>query len=506
MPADKISMQERAYLAALFIVASFLLLYNLDNQYFWQDEAETACLARNIVKFGVPAASDGRNLVVLDFYDRPEDYFPGKLWKGQPWLAMYMAATSFRIFGENTFAGRLPFAVLGIFTIFLTYLLARRLFRDRAVANITALLLTLSVPFILHCRQCRYFSPGIFLTVLSAYLYLDYLRKRSFSALLLLASLFLLVNTSVGYYLSVATAITAHLYFHDRKNFFCRRNLIVLSVIFLYAASALYLFNISRRVAKPGLKWISPNIRYYVRSINRYIFPWRSFLILYACYAAIKRRFVFEIGTRDRKALLIILAFIASVFPYIIFADFNSLRYVIHVAPFFYMLEAYIFYRIIRESRQAAVLIILPIALFTNLLSISLPVESYFGNYLYEITHDYDGPVEGIVKFLNKNAKPDDTVKIMYGDNACIFYTGLKVDNRQPFEDGQYPEWIIPRRAWNDSRFYASDYYKEIEKRYEKIAIPYPDIRWENRPDDMGYHKYRTDTSSPGVTIYKRKR
>ena len=87
-----------------------------------------------------------------------------------------------------------------------------------------------------------------------------------------------------------------------------------------------------------------------------------------------------------------------------------------------------------------------------------------------------------------------------------VFYTGLKVDNIMAPGDDPYPEWIIPRDYWTSETFYASGYFKEIEKRYEKITLDCPDLRWENRPDDLGYHHFRTVTDYPAtVTIYRKK-
>ena len=54
------------------------------------------------------------------------------------------------------------------------------------------------------------------------------------------------------------------------------------------------------------------------------------------------------------------------------------------------------------------------ISLSTGVFNMGKP-NFYLPKYLYEITHDYDGPIEGIVKFLNKNAKDGETVKIIYG-------------------------------------------------------------------------------------------
>jgi len=497
----------RIYLIIILSIASLLLFYNLDNQYLWQDEAETAVLARNVFKFGLPKAFDGKNTILLmELPDLSNNYFPGWVWMGQPWLGIYVTHLSFRAFGINTFAARLPFALFGLLSIFATYLTAQRLFKDRALSNIAVLLISFSVPFILHARQCRYYSLGILLMVLSLYLYLDYLEKKKFSELKLLIILFLLINTSISYFLSAITAIIAHLYFSDRRSFLSKRNIIFFLAALSYSAPILYLFKLPRRLSQFDVEWIFHNIKYYIRSINRYIFPWRAFIVLYLVYAVKKRRRCLPLSDNEKRPVLLLAFFILSAFPYLIFVNFNTLRYVIHLVPFLFILEAWIFSRLMRRFKYIAVLVVLPLALFTNVLSISKPVASYLSGYIYEITHDYDGPEEGIVKFLQKNAKPGDVVKIPHcADNATMFYTDLKVNNLPPFDGRTYPEWIIPRLEWNRSEFYDSDYYKEIKKRYDEITIPYPDIRWENRPDDMGYHKFKTDTLAPRIKIYRRR-
>jgi len=38
------------WLIAILAAAAFLLFFRLDHRPFWQDEAETACLARNVLR------------------------------------------------------------------------------------------------------------------------------------------------------------------------------------------------------------------------------------------------------------------------------------------------------------------------------------------------------------------------------------------------------------------------------------------------------------------------
>ena len=61
------------------------------------------------------------------------------------------------------YAGRLPFALMGLACIFLVYQLVRHNFGDRAWALMAAALLACSVPFLLYARQCRYYSLAAFI-------------------------------------------------------------------------------------------------------------------------------------------------------------------------------------------------------------------------------------------------------------------------------------------------------------------------------------------------------
>ncbi|MFH0763542.1 MAG: glycosyltransferase family 39 protein [Candidatus Omnitrophota bacterium] len=510
----------RLFLITILSIASFFLFCNLGNQYLWQDEAETAILARNTLTFGLPQAYDGKNTVlILEIPEFSKNYLFGKYWMGQPWLAIYMASLSFRVFGINTFAARFPFALTGLFCIFLVYLLAQKFFKSRAVSNISVSLAAFSVPFILHLRQCRYFSPGTFLTLLCIYLYLCYIEKKKNSSPFLLASLFILLNTSFSYFLGVAAAVILHIFLTQKSSDF-KRNTVFIAVLSISSIPILYFFKLQRRLAL-DLDWILHNVRFYIRAINKYIFPWRSAVLLYIFYVLRKRKLAVSMPKKDRDAIYLIALFIIFALVFLFFINMNSLRYIIHIAPLFFILEAYIIYRLMTKFRYLVLSVIIPLTLFTNAFSFSLPVRSFVLDYIYEITHDYDGPAEGITMYLNANAKPGDTVKVAHMfDNPIIFYTDLKVDNMPPFDpstgsgstmsfcrrvdDGRFPEWIVVSGRWN-SGFYDSDFYLEVKKRYEEIVLPYPDIPWENRPDDMGYHKFKTDTGAPLVRIYKRR-
>jgi 4-amino-4-deoxy-L-arabinose transferase-like glycosyltransferase/tetratricopeptide (TPR) repeat protein len=149
--------------AVLAGVAAFLLLTNLGRDYLWEDEGDTAVLARNILREGLPVAWDGTTFTAPDFGQRLKFGF---VMVSHPWLQYYVVAASFRLLGESPWAARLPFALAGLATIVLVYGIAASLLRNRAAAISAATLLTVSVQFLLFSRQARNYSFNALLTCL----------------------------------------------------------------------------------------------------------------------------------------------------------------------------------------------------------------------------------------------------------------------------------------------------------------------------------------------------
>ena len=138
-----------------------LLLTNLGTDYLWADEGDTAVLASSIVKFGVPKAWDGVTFTDSDLGARENQEL---VVVGTPWLQYYVAAASFLLFGQNTLAARLPFALAGLFTVLIGFRLIERLTGDWKAAFCGALLLLSSVQFLLYAREARYYALSMLLT------------------------------------------------------------------------------------------------------------------------------------------------------------------------------------------------------------------------------------------------------------------------------------------------------------------------------------------------------
>jgi hypothetical protein len=156
----------------LCAVAALLLLPNLGGPRLWADEGDTAVFARTIVERGLPYAWDGRT---FSESDRGRRLNADLLLVGTPWLPFYVTAGSFALLGESAFSARLPFALCGVASVALLYLLVLRLTADRRAALAAAALLLGSVQFLLYARQCRHYPMNAALTLV---VLIGFLRLR----------------------------------------------------------------------------------------------------------------------------------------------------------------------------------------------------------------------------------------------------------------------------------------------------------------------------------------
>jgi len=489
----------------LLIVTSVLLLFvNLGNMYLWVDEAETAVLAKNTVTFGYPRASDGKNtLEIFGPWENFGKYDKNYIWTIHPWLQFYVAAASFMLFGPTTFAARFPFAIFGLGSVLLTYLLTQKLFQNKNISRISTALLTLSVPYLIHMRQCRYYALLPFFSLWLILAYLRFVEQKKFSVPEIIISSMLLFHSNYGAFLSVAGAIFIHyLIFNFKKQDIGKLAFMVITVTLLTIPWFFY-FKPFSHVTELSFYNLRRQIEFLFRSINKYVFPIAFFFLVSVFKYFRNREKPFKNISGKRSGLwLISMIVMVSIFM-LIFVEQRIFRYMIHFIPLLYILQGVILEQWFKSSKKITTFIFI-ILISTNLFN-NPKIKSPLFDYAWEITHDYDGPNEGIVKFLNKNAKKGDQVKVSYSATPIIFYTkGLVVDYKGDFEKNEtFPEWIIPRQHWVSQNFWKSQYFQKINSSYQKIELAYPDLQWGNRPEP-GYHKYKTVTNSPKITIFKR--
>ncbi len=91
---------------------------------------------------------------------------------------IYATVPSIYIFGLNEFAVRFPSALFGVFTVILTYFLAKKIFENEAVAQIASLFLAISPWHLQFSRAAFESNMAIFFSVLGIYLFIKFAKNN----------------------------------------------------------------------------------------------------------------------------------------------------------------------------------------------------------------------------------------------------------------------------------------------------------------------------------------
>jgi 4-amino-4-deoxy-L-arabinose transferase-like glycosyltransferase len=493
-----------AVLGLLAALSGTLLLANLGNQYLWQDEAQTALLARSILAHGIPHGREGQNSFSQEL---GVEIGPDGVWRWHTWLSFYAVAACFALLGESAFAARLPFALLGVATVLATWQLGRELWRDRVAAAAGAGLLALSVPFLLLARQSRWYMLAALLEVGGLVAYARLAPGRRGPTWALGAALVLLFHTHFLYAGVLLSALGLHAELFARER---RRALVA-------AAAGAALFCV------PWLLWLA-GVRLGTDYVDRLQTPVAS-LRFAAAYARLlfaiflahgfwllalpllllrrlargERAWTVEPSTWSAAALIALhtavgVALLAALSPGV------YLRYLTPLVPPLFALAGLVVGGLARAWPALG-------AAAAAAWVLSGPLDAF----VYELTHDYDGPIEGIVGFLRHNARPGDTVAIVYEDLPLKFYTPLRVFGGLTGEDleaARGAEWIIlrydnPAPVCRSTRETLRRFLAEGD--YARIVLDAPEIPFENR-EDVRLHHFRTVEAARRVEIWGRRR
>ncbi len=568
-------MNKHKTLALILSVSAILLFVNLGNQYLYIDEANTAYLGKNTLKFGYPVAYDGKNIL--------PPFFDGSLskdlvWVEHPWAQYYLAAASLAVFGNTTFAARFPFALLGFLSIIVVYCLVLKIHRgNTGLANLAAVLLTLSVPFLLFARNSRYYALILFFGPLVVLTFLNWVEqpgRRTFAFFVLSSTLlfhsffplwFCLTFTIILYFIvfvpkrgRTAAFITAHL---------ATALLIVPWIVYANPGPPAGI--------KVDFAAFIETLLIYFWKLHTYLLPFLPLLLILFILRVAQGSPTEPPAEGERAASFKHKEYFlfSSILLYIVMIStvpISSTQYLVSAIPFAVMVTAVLLWKIRRRSR-AAFAVTLVLFLFTNILHISpfllieksavdpekfapfvkspwcitmmtpplslrhyvynqLEVRSYVFDHAYQLTHEYHNRVEGIVEYLIRNGKKDETVLASFGEAGLLmFYTDMTVLHH-PFPGLKsetlkklilHPvkniDWVIPGGMYlpqdlaktnGDTESEGADlteYYRYDTDRYEKIYLAYPNVFFDPSPN-IDFHEFRTVRTAPqNLYILKRK-
>ena len=509
----------------ILLIFSFLVLFKLDENHFRHEEAETANLARNILKYRLPRVWDETNLVELADKSTSNENL---IWTYSPWAEYYIAAASFHLLGEMALAGRLPFAFLSILSVFLLYRLARRQTGDRLLGIISAFILAFSVYYILCSRQCRHYSLLVFATVLTVWCYLG--LKGFWSLLGLTISGTLLFHSNYYALAPLFIAFWLHAIIFERK---LKKILLLFIWCVAVAAAAGAFFHYFKAYPAlnelPRLSWAG-----YLSKVKDFSF-WISPRIIPLVFLFLSFLFLFPKKTLHKRQLsLCFLIFIVSLGLFPIIGGCHKIALFLGLIPVGALLVALLYANLRRISETLAATILFLFIIFTIFADVDIAaqymVKHFRGDkeafrksetlanhlrsaffrveYVAFIKH-YLEPVEGsdrgIATFLNERAKDGDAVVVSFSHLSTMFYTRMRVIPRihskkelaearaeihglllDPFGLDHF--WFIPQR--HHLREFDRQLLEKIEAgdvRYEKYETQYLDsaVSWEENLDGI---------------------
>lgn len=507
--------------SVLIIISGFFLLSNLGNVYFWQDEAETALLARSVLKYGIPKSLDGNTFILQIFNSYREDF----IYIQHPWLQFYMMAGSFKVLGESTWAGRLPFALVGLLTLLGVYYASRKIYSNETISLLSFSMVLTCVPLLLHLRQGRYYALSTFFVLSGCSAYLFWNTNR-LAYLGFIASLIGLFQANFATFLPTFLAIGIHYFWVHRKTpqkWVNRYAGAFLIIVVLNAPWMVYLKIFQRpSEIEPG-NFVN-HLLYYFYLINL-IAP--ALLILMGLIFALRSR-------KDNPPLqpltknFLFLSFLI-IFCNLLFLSLARqlfFRYLVPIVPLMLMILAYLFYQGFRKNKIWGILLLL-LFMFTNILSY-LPVKigevvfSKFGakqvaekmirfspgspllDFIGEILQkDIVCPNKAIAQYLNGHAREGALVLTNFGDLPLMFYTRLHIHSRNLLDPIWIkkmpdPDWVIIRKDWP-----SKDILKSIIKKdgFSEVTLDAGDARFGNNPDPLIHH-FGTVTQEEPIKIY----
>lgn len=538
----------------LFLLVCVLLFKNISYPLLWNDEADTAMAAKQILKYGYPKVHDGKNIIFLPSdttwigYKESWDANVAMAW-GHFYFASIGVALSELVddIYLKTALVRIPMALMGLLGLLFFGLSVKGFFTSqRAYEKFIiafVFLELLSVSFFLHMREARYYSLVVFIGACFFYVFNNYhvARKYSFRKYMVLITIILFIAYQINFVIFVASGLFMVVYEtwirlgvlyqegKGGKSFLplllkqirlALRELLPLITGFVLVIPVMISFDLmdtgARAIETFGNDWTK-----YFRNLNIIFFVLSSQELLYAAlFAKSVQLAIWWIRKHGRWKNVELDATDIQLEKLTFFCTLFFFCYVIVVAklPFFWtrhyiilqpllslilVADIFIAFRyfsaITNRRRMLTVKIAFSLIL---LMTFSVVAEAKFGyikKYIYQITNQYKGPLDVIIPHIKENYEhPEDLViATNYEEFSYIFYLGSKVTmgfvNKNLEEDMRYqPDVIIYRKSWShDPKYYRIFMQKA---RYSTKVFPVYDYYVNNIPELGGtiQHQFKT--------------
>lgn len=495
--------------AAILAVACFSLFASLDDRLLWGDEAETALLARNVLRFGIPRVDDGHNRVghlgVRDAND-------AGVWIWSPWLDEYVTALAFGVGEPDAFHARVLFAATGLATILALGALAFRVSRSHEIAGSAMALLATCLPFLLHARQCRYYALVMFAMVWLIFGVQQLLERRRVGALAVAASLCVLFYSN---YVNVpgplvALGLVGLLLGRDRPEL--RRGVAVgVGIFALLALPWLVYAGVGAQTQTLGFARFLPNLLYYTVELHFHVVPWIALAVPLTLVALRKD----GASLPNRELFVFVAVLVVAQLALLGLSPFRFFRYLTPLIAPLLLVTVLALHAGLRSAwlRRGVVALLCTSNLlaFVSLFPLAArhPIAAPHARFLRSLTRDYSDRLEDTVAFLKREARPEESLAVPDPEFPLAFHTGMAIiDTRRrgAWPPATPPDWVFgvsPSAIASrpplslPPELAAASVHESIEVRASK--------RGGGRPDPH-YYEFFTAETRELIPVYRRRR
>ena len=495
--------------AALFGLAFYLLFCNLDGRLLWGDEAETALLAKNVLRFGIPKTVDGVNHITELGNFRDEN--TGHIWTWTPWLQEYVTAASYLVLGETTWSSRAPFAAIAWLSVVLLALVVYRIYRDHRIAFASSVLLVTCEVFLLHARQCRYYAITVLAEVILIHGGSQLLSGRKSGTWLLALGLILQFYTN--YIVAVANMpLLIALGWSVHKERPKLAQLLIAFGIFATASAPWVIYARPwRQLAVLVHENLGSKFLYYVTEWHFHFVPWIFLLLpgigLLAKFFGSKSQATSKRVTQFEYSLLVGLGGYFA----ILLVPPTELRYLLPLLPVGCLLCAAWTFRYIRWPIVAASVIALQAT--SNLFAVGMTFGAARQHHWRAPVMEYIASLHGryrnrftdVLDAFSKNAHAGESVWVADPEFPLIFYTGVKIIDARLGVPEMWPDWILAESASGVVTQRPLHVPNAAMPSYETITLSVHDSdRFDCVPEPDVY-QYRTTPQRADFLIYKKR-
>ncbi|MEO6132184.1 MAG: hypothetical protein ABIQ02_10075, partial [Saprospiraceae bacterium] len=506
---------------------------------FWADESMTAIGSERVIQYGYPKVHDGKNV----FYDlrhsnptlginEKNDAYVG----GAGWFQYYFGVIGYKLASasENIFTKtgiyRSTFALAGTLGIFLFGFFISRLFTDKfgrhAFLSLFLFLELWSVSLALLVREVRYYSLTLLFTSIILGMYITFRFHRSFNKILFIAglsvSLWFLFNTFAPVYfillISIGLSELIMAISQTMKSDFrgyIRSALPVLAVLLISVAAVFPLLTYFRtfEISRAMSDFNNYNSEVYWTNVSTVFTYFKNFELL---WLAIILKLLTGLEIKSlvnlkspvfRASCFLTLVFIVFLFTIAKIPNFIYTRYIIYMQPvlasiiildFLALLKQYS----VKSSQLVSYKMMMPILIFCSAILFMVAKNfTYISGHLHELTHQYMGPLDYTIPYLQEKYPNADSLVIAanYEETSYMYYLNSKVimgftGNNLRQDSIIQPDVIAYRKTWGNYTNVFNTFLQAAP--YEPQKFPVKDNPVNNIPElnfrPAFNHQFRT--------------